>query len=307
MMLYTADGDLRAAISADGGRSWRDDRTIQTRSDGVRVGRPTALVADDGAVHVFYFGFERYTRDPATSRSDMWTTRSNDGGRTWTDPQRIWSGYTGMTEPPIQLGSGRILLPLGYLVEPGRYAACVVRSDDGGRTWTHNDGIALPHDADADARARRTGLSSGAIEPVIAPLGGDRVVMLVRTIAGRFWRSVSSDGGATWSALEAASPTCGGPGVLHTLADGRLMMIWNPADASAIEKSGYPHGFASQRIALSADGGRTWNSGVEFIRHETRVVHSVALETEPGKLLITVPGHGLLLNTTVQRIEGAGR
>jgi len=300
MMIYASSGssfrdgvELRAAVSADGGQAWRDDRQIERNPDPtVKPGRPTALPDRDGTIHVFYFGFVRYTKERDTSQSDMWTVHSGDGGETWSSRQKIWSGYTGMTEPAIQTRSGRLLVPLGYLLEPGRFAGCVVRSDDAGRTWQFTDGIELPAEADAPARAR--GLNGGALEPTLVELSDGRILMFIRTLTGRFWQAYSADDGATWSAPAASALGCGGTGTLYRVRDGRLLLIHNPPDPSQTAARGYPHGFGSQALSFSSDDGTIWGPPHEFLR-AARSVHSLALETEPGTLLITAPELGRLL------------
>jgi Neuraminidase (sialidase) len=286
-------GQLRAAVSRDGGATWHDDRQIEVHPDPqVTHGRPTALIDSRGTIHVFYFGFVRFTGDRQTSQSDMWTIRSEDGGKTWGHRQRIWQGYTGMTEPAIETRKQRLLMPLSYFVEAGRFAACVVRSDDRGRTWTSTDGIELPTAADAEPRKRR--LNGGALEPTIVELSDGRILMLLRTITGRFWQCESSDGGETWSSPRASALRCGGPGTLRRLDDGSLLLIYNPADNEQTERRGYPHGFGSQAIAISRDDGRTWSPPVEFAK-AARTVHSVSVERSPGELLLTLPEFPLLL------------
>lgn len=300
MMIYASSGssfrdgiELRAAVSADGGQTWEDDRQMERNPDpAVQPGRPTALIDRDGTIHVFYFGFVRYTKEPETSQSDMWTVHSSDGGETWVGRRKIWSGYTGMTEPAIQTRSGRLLVPLGYLLEPGRFAGCVVRSDDAGRTWQFTDGIELPAEADAPARAQV--LNGGALEPTLIELSDGRILMLIRTLTGRFWQAYSADDGATWSAPAAGPLGCGGTGTLYRVRDGRLLFLHNPPDPSQTAARGYPHGFGSQALSFSSDDGATWGPPHEFIR-APRTVHSLAVETEPGKLLMTAPEWGRLL------------
>lgn len=294
MMVYAVGGtrfgdgsELRAAISDDQGATWRDARTIERNPQpNLLHGRPTALVDRAGTIHVFYFGFVRYTTNPETSQSDMWTVRSSNGGRTWGHRQKIWSGYTGMTELAIQTRSGRLLLPLGYLLEPGRFAACVVRSDDGGQTWAATDGIEVPPEADAGARARK--LNGGALEPTLIERSDGRILMLIRTITGRFWQSYSSDDGVTWTAPAPSPLKCGGTGTLFCIRDGKLLLIHNPADPAQTPKRGYPHGFGSQAIAISHDDGATWTEPTVFV-HAPRTVHSLAVETDPGTILMTLP------------------
>jgi hypothetical protein len=290
---FADNSQIRAAVSTDHGLTWNDDRTIERNpEESIKHGRPTALVDSEGVIHVFYFGFVRYTKDPATSQSDMWTVRSRDGGCTWGERQRIWTGYTGMTEPAIELRSGRLLVPLGALASADRFAACVVRSDDSGQSWTAPAQLELPEAVDAEARAR--GLNGGALEPTVCELADGRVLLFVRTVTGRFWQSVSSDDGETWPPLTPSSVGCGGTGTLQRLRNGNLMLIHNPADASQIAVRGYPHGYAAQALSISEDEGTTWSAPLNFVQAR-RTVHSVGVETQPGKLLLTLPEIGVLL------------
>ena len=259
--------EIRVAESRDLGRTWRDDRAIERNPDDtVRHGRPLALLDRDGqTIHVFYYGWIRYGAEPDNSRSNVWTLRSTDGGRAWSERQLVWNGgFNGVVQPPIQTRTGRILLPFAYLAGTSRFVGGVARSNDAGRTWDYTGGIEVPANADALPRSKK--LSGGALEPTIANLADGTVLMLIRTVTGVFWQSTSSDDGTTWSPPTPTALGCGGTGVLFNLPGDRLLFVFNPPDAAQVEKRGYPHGMDAHAFCISSDGGRTWSPAKVFAR-----------------------------------------
>jgi hypothetical protein len=302
LMFYSPGKDIReqrdihVAESHDGGLTWVDDRVIERHpDDSVRHGRPLALLDRDGrTIHLFYYGWIRYGGQLDNSRSDVWTMRSTDGGRTWTERQLLWKGgFNGVVQPPVQTPTGRILLPFARLAGTARFVAGATRSDDGGATWHYVDGIDVPAQADEERRAHK--LTGGAMEPTIATLADGRILMLIRTITGTFWQSISTDDGATWPPPKPSALDCGGTGILYNLPDDRLLFVWNPADPEQIAKRGYPHGMDRESFAVSVDQGQSWSKPRVFASGP-RLIHSLVVQPDIRRLLITMPERSLMLH-----------
>ncbi len=227
-------------------------------------------------------------------RGEIWTTRSRDGGRTWTDHQCVLDGYNANFSGFIQTTTGRLVASVPHLVaNPGRWVTCSLYSDDEGRNWVRS------HLIDIGGR----GHHDGALEPALVELMDGRLLMLIRTNLGRFWQAFSDDHGRTWrtiqpSAIEASSA----PGVLTRLRSGRLLLVWNRATPA---NGGQPFGTASDRhdgqhtefpaswfreelsLALSEDDARSWSQPVLIARQPGELCYPYLFERLPGEVWIT--------------------
>jgi hypothetical protein len=155
----------------------------------------------------------------------------------------------------VQLSSGRILAPAALhrctdgtraTWDPNAVAGCFL-SDDGGRTWRK-----ARTELEGPAESR-----SGLQEPGVIELADGRILMWMRTDLGCQYRSVSEDGGDTWTRAEPsplASPLS--PASVKRMPwDGSLLVVWN--DHSGRHR--FPRGRRTPLCAaLSRDEGRTW-------------------------------------------------
>jgi hypothetical protein len=219
------------------------------------------------------------------------STISTDGGRTWSAATLHHPYHFPTTQAlantTIQLQSGphkgRILRPYftsmegehcdysraqrgGYaiwkgkkiLLETGTHvpemnASFVCFSDDEGKTWRLSQGYLMGY---FDDGAR--GVWS-CEEPVIAELRDGRILCFMRSQCGRILKSYSSDGGETWTKVEATDLAASySPCALARLPkSGDLALVWNQVSAEEICK-GYRRSRLS--IAVSKDDGRTWQN-----------------------------------------------
>jgi hypothetical protein len=145
LMAYNVRGDMRnrAAVlveSSDQGQTWQYLSTMADDPGGAqghfmepaltltRSGRLIAAIRNQG---------------PAQA---LWTTVSDDGGRTWRPPQP--SPMIGHPADLIQLADGRILCTYsvrsGYHADPGGIRAAF--SHDHGDTWRVDEGVQLRRD-----------------------------------------------------------------------------------------------------------------------------------------------------------------
>ena len=262
---------IAGRVTRDGGTTWEPVREL-VRLPQCRAGHPTVLRGRDGTLHVFFLGYIRFEWDKEHGnptercRSDLWTSRSTDDGRTWSSPQMIFEGYTGSTNGAEETRDGRIVVPFSHYVSgPGRLVAKTVGSSDGGRTWAPSNAVDIGGAGDHD----------GALEPCVIALKDGRLWMLIRTTRKALWQSFSANGGRTWSAAEPTTiDSTGAPAHVARLADGRLAMAWNRAQG----------GRTRLHLALSDDDGKTWTPS--FIAVRGSCTYPFVLERTPGELWV---------------------
>lgn len=177
---------------------------------------------------------------------------SDDGGRTWSAPERLPGGILGpVKNKPVRLADGTLLC--GSSTEHAGWQVHFERTGDLGRTWSHTEPLATQGEV-------------GAIQPTIL-LHGAKLQTLCRTQQGKVAEAWSDDGGLTWTPLaltDLPNPNSGIDAV--TLADGRHLLVYNPT-RPALGRWGGPRTPLS--VALSSDG-RAWRD-------------VVVLETAPGE------------------------
>lgn len=143
-------------------------------------------------------------------------------------------GWMGRTKP-LQLPSGRILLPL---YSDGFSFSLAAISDDHGATWTAGEPIVGP----------------GNVQPSFARRSDGTIVAFMRDNGPppkRVLVSESKDNGETWTPARDADILNSGTGLeVQTLRDGRWLLINNDTE----------RGRHQLTVSLSTDEGRTWSA-----------------------------------------------
>jgi sialidase-1 len=301
------DGTLMAVqknvlvTSTDGGKTWTPiSEPICPGMDLSHVGHVGQFArTKDGAIVIIYLNFEGYKwswdnekQGPNPDcRLEMWCIRSTDGGKTWTDKQQLLDGYNADFMGFIQTSTGRLVATMEHLIpDLRRWVSCSFVSDDEGKTWKRSNWIDLGGHGHHD----------GAVEPTMTELSDGRLLMLIRTSLGQFWKAYSDDGGRYWrtiqpSGLDASSA----PGWLTRLKSGRLVFVWNRKDSESKgewpKTNGpgptYEYPASNQReelsIAFSDDDGETWNKPIVVARQPGgQLAYPYILEREPGVLWV---------------------
>ena len=236
--------------SADGGMTWAQPRMLVDVAEGdMNVQSPALLRLRSGELLLICL---RAHENAASSTMCLY--RSRDDGQIFAELEPVWKRSQGQllqggASSLLELNSGRLLLPFhggsGNQWKQKNSTWCL-RSDDQGKSWQQSNVIDLPQ--------------RGAMEPSVAEVTDDTLVMSLRTQLGGPYLSHSTDGGRTWS-----------PAVFSSLAGGEsctclrripgtenLVLFWNH---STYVKD---HHHCGERTpltaAISCDRGQTWKT-----------------------------------------------
>ena len=210
---------------------------------------------------------------------ETWSQRSLDGGGSWQPPSPLVPGDRGgrgaVKNKPIRLESGEWLA--GASVEGWRrWDSFVDRSPDGLTGWQASAPIPID-------RARFEG--KGLIQPSLWSTPAGDVHALLRSTAGRIFRSDSSDAGRSWSTARAIDVPHNNSGLdVVRMRDGTLALACNPVPGNWAART-------PLSVLFSRDEGHTWPGRID-------------LEIEPGEFsypAIVELEHGLAVSYTWNR------
>ncbi|WP_438479720.1 sialidase family protein [Oleiharenicola lentus] len=286
------DKEVRRITSRDGGRTWGLPESVVALPRGMKWYEmsPHALYDQSGQLHLFALNV-------GTPAQESWHAAKPAGQSEWT--QWKFLSVCGPQNNPIQLKTGRIVVPVGYnlrraksteapagamavgseLVNKegksveaasaipwdaarGGWENTTVYSDDGGSTWLRSPArLTVPVPADYP------GVHPGGYEPVIVELNDGRVWMLLRTQTGYLYESFSTDG-VEWSEPQ---PTLfrssDAPASLTRLPNGDLVVVWNNTVLTRPRDGAFLYtGRDALHAAVSSDDGKTWKGFREIYR-----------------------------------------
>jgi predicted neuraminidase len=216
------------------------------------------------------------------SPSEWWgvVKTSKDGGRTWSEVQKLGPGLIGpVKNKPIQLRDGIIVS--GSSTEHQGWRVHVERSTDSGKSWKLIGPI-------------ESGNQIGAIQPTVLTYSDGRLQMLSRTRSenGFIAQTWSDDGGLSWSPLtrlNLPNNNSGFDGV--TLKDGRQLLVYNH---STRDQAGMGHkGRGILNVALSRDG-RAWEAALvldHLDQPEKQFSYPAVIQTRDGLVHIAYTWH----------------
>ncbi len=243
--------------SRDGGKTWSKATPIVTGEPPVEVAQRYSFLqrTKNGVLVIVHIDpstakwvWDEKQKTATTARRDVWSIRSLDGGKTWTDRTLVCEGYSGYLERRqlSTLPSGRLVIPVQHWIpQENRHAQLVFASDDQGKTWQKSSLV--------DVGGR--GHHDGAMESTMERLQDGRLWLLMRTNLDAFWQSFSKDGGATWSDPQAtAIDASSSPGAMKRLSDGRLILVWNrlyPEGKTEVKRKPMDGIYASSNAASS--------------------------------------------------------
>lgn len=168
---------------------------------------------------------------------------------------------------PIQLASGRILLPL---YSDGFNFSLIAISDDQGETW----------------RPSRPIIGLG-IQPSLAENADGSITAYMRNASGdpeRVWISRSTDAGETWSLAERSEMKSTASVDLFRLNDGRWIYVADDTDSGRWRLS----------LFVSHDEGKTWVRG-ETLEHDptetNRYSYPCVIQSADGRIHVSYSYH----------------
>lgn len=277
-----APSQLAAMISTDGGLTWGGHRVLVRNNPGdVNVYSPNLVKLADGGWLFIYFRYHVLENGKPPSVS-AFMCRSEDEGVTFGPPRAIWERQPmGFASGVVKrLSTGRIVLPIGrqtgaiWSDSDHEKLGCYF-SDDDGLTWTESaNWVDLP--------------LRGAMEAHVEELRDGRLLMVMRTQLGSVFKSLSADGGRTWSKAQTtglrAPESC--PELIRIPQSGDLLIVWNNSE--------YDPGFGSHygkrsplTVALSKDDGVTWTNITDIETDPDRAFSNpVALATSRGRIIL---------------------
>ncbi len=161
--------------------------------------------------------------------------RSTIDGKKFTKAERISDRdhfYVVNNARVLQLSTGRILVPAAVSLDPGqefrwmKQSCLTYFSDDEGSSWEQGESCTLLQKDFPGKEYKKLTLQ----EPGLIELKDGRVFMIIRTKLGNPYKSISSDGGQTWSQpvpiVELETPVS--PQTLFRLPDsGHIAVIYN--------------------------------------------------------------------------------
>ncbi len=223
-------GRISAIFSEDEGKTWGNPFVVY---DGPYDDRDPSIAVIDGNKLVCNF-FSLKPIEDSNKRWEglgTWMVISEDGGKTWSEPQQIFKEYY-CSSPIRTLSDGTLIISL-YADEQKGGCGAVSLSKDKGITWT------TPVDIDY-------GTLKLDAEPDICELKNNSIFIAQRS-RGNFPMgfSISVDGGKTWS-ISKALPFPGHCPYLHRAPSGVLFMGIR-----------YPN--KGTCLSVSTDEGVTWN------------------------------------------------
>ncbi len=283
-----ADGSIlsvnktEAIRSTDGGKTWKgtplfkDPAKFETRPE-------RALIrTKDGTLVFAFLNQKEYHAgkwdnwNPKALREYFLPTyvmRSTDEGKTWDEPQKIQDGWCGAIRSLIQMQNGRlVLVGQDIQVHPGRHITWTHVSDDDGKTWKHGNKIDIGGIGD----------HGGTMEATVVELKDGRVMMLIRTVLGRFWEAYSDDG-QFWRTIHPSRLSAvSAPAQLARLKSGRIVAVWNDLPRAIQSRR------AELSIAYSEDEGKTWSAPVIIASNpKMRIAYPYIYEHKPGEMWIS--------------------
>jgi hypothetical protein len=220
---------------------------------------PEVARLDDGRlVTVYYWSDQHSPGDDDGAPGQIRWTESTDGGLTWSEPRVVIDTPDDDRDPQItQLRDGTVVLTwfrtdwTGYPDEGARISTYVIRSEDGGTTWSDAALVESSMSCGCGPRHGHYLLGWSAESGNVVELdNGDLLVPLYGTRPddplGRASVVRSTDGGRTWPLEnEVMLPAEPGVGLSETevavLPDGRLTAVIRPG-----------------LVSDSFDGGHTW-------------------------------------------------
>jgi len=269
------DGRIMKTISADNGATWSAPVVMIDTSEDDRD--PSIMQMSDGTLLLSWF-----TYNNTTAARQVRTSRSTDGGLTWSSPVTVGTSLaatSAVSSKAVELSNGDLLLPIyGSIVNRQEMPrSTAVRSTDGGLSWSASTEVTLAEPIPAQ--------NIGFVEPVIVDLGGGHLYSLHRThreFDNYFaWESHSYDNGLTWTAAARTSMKAHCSDLL-LLSNGLLLHTWG--DRSFEFSGGRP--VVGKAVPVGAEWADWQNVGIYKNGGVGDMSYPSAVELPDGRIFI---------------------
>jgi alpha-L-rhamnosidase len=227
------------------GGEWTDPVEVANgvQEDGTRypTWNPVLYRTPEGKIMLFY--------KVGPSPSEWWgmLITSDDGGQTWSEPERLPDGILGpIKNKPVLLENGNLIS--GSSTEHNGWQVHFEISQDTGETWQK---VGPVNDREEFM----------VIQPTILQHGDGILQMLCRSQSRAIVESWSEDYGQSWSPLSKSSLPNNNSGLdAVTLDDGRHLLVYN----HVLPPEGAERGKGERtplNVAISEDG-KTWSAAL---------------------------------------------
>ena len=299
-------GGTEAHRSMDGGKTWTSSPVLP--ADKFAFGDYSIVRTPDGTIVAAFCNSKEIHHgkwgqgSPAEWEIPLYSIRSVDHGKTWSKPLAIQRDWVGAMRGMVALKNGRIVLA-AMAIKPWQHVIPVYYSDDKGLSWVKTETITMDGSKIND--------HDGAMEPKLVERKDGSVYMLIRTTKGTFYKSISKDGGKTWTKPESTGIENNNSfGELAILSDGRWILLWNRDDKFPafnyqpdpkdwiVEDQKYSWIRRRNKLSLSysSDEGKTWTEPVVIASTEnekTWLAYSIFFEASPGVYWIATQQGGV--------------
>ncbi len=277
-----ADGGASALCrSTDGGKTWSTPTIVldsQYDDNGVCIWQ-----CDDGTVRILSYGIDHKAWVDLKNYLHYYTTKSTDGGRTWSAiAEMVFGGVrVGELNPwtnPLRLKNGHWLYPVYWAGGPSgagyskwRFRAGFSRSVDGGHTWGPMEYIEES--------------SSLMDEGDICQFPDGSILCVLRDEKQHMWQTWSCDNGHTWTKPTQLPWYGHSPNLLRTSSGITLLA----------------HRVPGLTVRYSLDNAKTW-SGAAMI-DPAGGAYSSMVELPNGRILIAYYTEGRCSQVRAQLVD----
>lgn len=251
--------DVGIWVSRNEGDGWSEPVEVVAVED-EPTWNPVLFKMPEGELILFY---------KAGPSPQTWTgllKRSNDGGKTWSEPEMLPAGILGPIKNKPIMHEGKLIC--GSSVESWNAWACWMEiTPDGGKTWDKYGPIAYP------------GVSKGLIQPTLFFDDDGNLRMLCRAAnVGYICTAVSEDDGKTWSTPEKTNLPHNNSGIdAVRLDDGHIVLVYNHTQ----------RGRSPLNVAVSDDGGDSWKQVATLEDQPGEYSYPAIIQTDDGMLHTT--------------------
>jgi len=233
--------DIYYKRSLDGGATWSTGKKLAWTSGNCR--NPAMAIDSSDTIHIVYY-------DDTPGNLELYYTRSEDGGATWSAAQRITWASGDSYNPAIAIDSGDTIHVVWHDFRSGDPKVYYMKSADGGMTWS--------------AAKRLAWTLGNSYDPVldIDPFDAVQVAWVDYTPGnGEIYCRRSEDGGATWNAAQRITWTLdkSSQPVVAIGSSGTINVAWEESKAGNVDI--YYKGSDNGGATWSAAQRITWTSG----------------------------------------------